>query len=377
MTKTKKWLALTGSVLLAGILLIASCKKEDGKSNNTGGLDRKPMLTNYADNYIIPAYTAFDASLTALKAKADAFTAAPDAITLSTLQTAWKDAYKVWQRTDLLEFGPAEDLSLRMYINTFPVTVSKLEANISSGSYDLETFGNKDAQGLPALDYLLNGLAAPPTDIIAKYSTDAQAAARKKYLLDVIIKMQEKAGRIKTDWATYRSTFIERTGTDVNGSISKMTNAFVLYYERYLRSGKIGYPVGAMTGVALPSHTEAFYSPNLSKELAEIALQSVIRFYEGKYYDGNGQGDGMKSYLKAIGTKDANGTLMADVISTELGDAMTSLQALTTTIRSGVDSNRPAVLHIYEALQKVVALLKVDMVSAFGISITYVDNDGD
>lgn len=373
----KKWLAVTGSFLLAGIMLIASCKKEDSKNNNSGGLDRKPMLTNYADNYILPAYTALDASLAALKTKADAFTAAPDPATLSTLQSAWKDAYKIWQRTDLLEFGPAEDLSLRMYINTFPVTVSKLEANITSGSYDLETFGNKDAQGFPALDYLLNGLAASPAAIVTKYSTDAQAVARKKYLVDVIVKMQEKAGRVKNDWAAYRKTFIERTGTDVNGSISKMTNAFVLYYERYLRSGKIGYPVGAMTGVSLPAHTEAFYSPDLSRELAEIALKSVINFYEGKYYDGSNQGDGMKSYLKAIGTKDANGVLMAEVITTELNNAMVSLQALTTTIRSGVDNNRPAVLHVYEALQKVVALLKVDMVSAFGISITYVDNDGD
>jgi len=373
----KKWLATAGTIVLAGMLLIISCKKDDTNKSNSGGLDRKPMLTNYADNYIIPAYAAMDASLATLKTKADAFTTTPDATSLTALQSAWKDAYKVWQKTDLLEFGPAEDISLRMYINTYPVTVSKLDANISGGNYDLETFGNKDAQGFPALDYLLNGIATTPAGILDKYSTDAQATARKKYILDVITKMQEKISTVKNGWSAYRNTFIERTGTDVNGSISKMTNALVLYYERYLRSGKIGYPVGAMTGVSLATHTEAYYSPDLSKELAVIALQSVIRFYEGKNYEGTAAQEGMKSYLTAIATKDANGVLMAEVITTALNAALTDLQSLNTTLRAGVDSNRPALLHVYESLQKVVALLKVDMVSAFGISITYVDNDGD
>jgi uncharacterized protein len=150
-----------------------------------------------------------------------------------------------------------------------------------------------------------------------------------------------------------------------------------LYYERYLRSGKFGYPVGAMTGVASPEHTEAFYSPELSKELAQAALQSVIRFYEGKSYDGNQQGEGMKSYLAALATKDDDGTLMADRISLAFQKASTSLQGLNTTIKDGVVNNRTTVLGIYEDLQGAVALLKVDMVSAFGISITYVDNDGD
>jgi hypothetical protein len=189
--------------------------------------------------------------------------------------------------------------------------------------------------------------------------------------------MQEKISAVKNSWANYRNTFVSATGTDVNGSISKMTNAYVLYYERFLRSGKIGYPVGAMTGVALPTHVEAFYAPEFSKELAVKAMESVIAFYEGKNYAGTATAEGMKSYLAAVGTKDESGTLMADVISTELNTALNALKNFNTTFRDGVVNNRPAVLGIYENLQQVVALLKVDMVSAFGISITYVDNDGD
>ena len=371
----KKWLLAASLTLVSGLVFF-SCKKSAQDSDQPVELDRKPMLTQYADRYIVPAYSAMSAKLAVLKTSADAFTSSPEIATLTALRTAWKDAYLVWQTVDLIEFGPAEDVSLRMYMNTYPLTVSKVEGNISSGSYDLETFGNKDAQGFPALDYLLNGLG-DNTAVLARYTSDPSATASKQYLTAVIAKMLEKVNGVKDAWQNYRTTFTESTGTDVNSSLSRMVNAYVLYYERYLRSGKIGYPVGAMTGVASPEHTEAFYSPELSKELALAALKSVIHFYEGKSYDGTQQGEGMKSYLTALATKDDDGTLMAERISGALQKASTSLQGLNTTIQEGVTNNRTTVLGIYEDLQGAVALLKVDMVSAFGISITYVDNDGD
>lgn len=366
-----------GTLILLMIAGFVSCKKSDDKGSGDNGLDRKPMLTNYADNYILPAYQSMETGLTTLQTQATAFTEQPTEANLSSLKAAWRSAYLTWQTVDLLEFGPAEEVSLRMYMNTYPVTTTKVEENIGSGNYNLETFGNKDAQGFPALDYLINGLGNTSASVLEKYTTDPLAANYKKYLKDVIAKMQEKVTSVKNSWSDYRNIFVSATGTDVNGSISKMTNAYVLYYERFLRSGKIGYPVGAMTGVALPTHVEAYYTPEFSKELAIKALENVIAFYEGKNYDGTATAESMKSYLAAVGTKDESGTLMADVISTEFNIALNALKGFNTTFRDGVVNNRPALLGIYENLQQVVALLKVDMVSAFGISITYVDNDGD
>jgi hypothetical protein len=182
---------------------------------------------------------------------------------------------------------------------------------------------------------------------------------------------------VSSQWASYRNTFVESTGTDANSSFSGLVNSYVLYYERYLRSGKVGLPVGAMSGVALPEITEAYYSPTLSKELAITALNTVKSYYEGRSYNNSTDGTGMKDYFAAMGTKDGNGKLLADVVTEEMDQAITGLQALNGNIRDAVSNNRPAVLAIYDELQDVVPLLKVDMVSALGISITYVDNDGD
>ncbi|HRO42961.1 MAG TPA: imelysin family protein [Flavipsychrobacter sp.] len=357
-------------------VLFPACTKKDNGNNDNNDLNRKNMLSNYAENYVIPAYANMLGKLTELKTKTESFTATPNEANLDALQQSWREAYTIWQRTEMLEFDPAEDASLRMYMNIYPVSVTKVNSNIASGTYNLEAFGSTDVQGFPALDFLLNGLAATNADIVGFYITDPLAQNRKKYLQDVVNKMVEKTQTVNNAWASYKTTFTDRTGTDVNSSLSKMVNAYVLYYERYLRSGKIGLPAGAMTGNALPQLTEAYYTPSLSNELAKTALNAVSNFYEGKSYDGATDGAGIKDYLASIGTMDKD-KLMSDIISDEMNEAITALNNLNTPIKEAVVNNRPAVLGLYDQLQDVVPLLKVDMVSAFGISITYVDNDGD
>lgn len=377
MNLVKKWWKLSCSILVSSVIILSGCSKDSSDGGGSNNYDRKAMLTDYADGYIIPAYTDMAVKLSTLSSKINEFTNSPDATTLSAARTAFTDAYITWQKVDMLETGPAESVSLRMYANTYPVTISKLEGNISTGGYDLEQFGQKDAQGFAAIDYLLNGIGSDNAAVVAKYTSDVQAAARKQYLKDVIAKTLSKVNTVRDGWAGYRADFINSTGTDAGSSTSKLVNAFVLYYERYLRSGKIGLPAGAMTGVAKPDICEAYYSPDLGKILAVTALQSVKNFYEGKSYDGSTQGKSMYTYLTAIGTKDNNNVLIADLISTTLGGATASLQALPVNIKDGVQTQRTAVLSVYDKLQAGVPLLKVDMVSAFGISITYVDNDGD
>ncbi|MBL7720283.1 MAG: imelysin family protein [Flavipsychrobacter sp.] len=375
----RKWINIGLVAAVTAVITVAACRKPgEEPDNNNNAYDRGAMLTNLADGYIVPAYSQMSATLAALKGKAEAFTAAPDELKLSDLQAAWKDAYLLWQKVEMLEFGPEQTTALRMYMSIYPVSVSKINSNIASGSYNLEEFGNTDAQGFPALDYLLNGLDNSNSAILNYYTAHSEAANRRQYLLNVITKMQQKITAVRDAWTGgYRNTFVSATGTDVSSSLSLMVNAFVLHYERYVRSGKVGLPVGAMTGVAAPQLTEAYYSPSMAKELAISAINAVNSLYEGINFEGTVNGNGFKDYLAAIGTKDMGDKLMADIITDELGEARTAFMALGTPLKDAVVNDRPTVLNIYTEMQQVVPLLKVDMVSAFGISITYVDNDGD
>lgn len=364
----KKWQNIYGVLIVVASLLTISCNNSTDKEPSPDNeLDRKPMLENYATNYVVPTYADMQARLSTLKTALATFGTTPNVANHNAAKTALFEAYLQWQRTDVYGFGPAEDAQLRTFINTYPVTVSKVNNNITSGSYDLEAFGNNDAQGFPALDYLLNGLD------LDMYTTDAQAASRIKYMNDVAAMMESKMNTVTTNWDTYKNTFINSTGTDASSSLSQMVNNFVLYYERYLRSGKVGIPAGAMTGSALPEHVESLYAPEQSKLYLSTALKTVLDFYAAQSIGGAS----MKSYYEAIGTKADNDVLMADVIVTEMNEAITSIDNLNGTLYENIKSNKGAVLTAYDELQDVVPLLKVDMVSAFSISITYTDNDGD
>ncbi len=374
----RKWLVTTLLAAAATTTLVVSCTKDKDKTDTPGSnYDRGAMLSNYADNYLTPAYADMATKMAQLKTDAEAFVAAPDTAKLIALRASWVQAYTTWQGVEILEFGPEASISLRDYFNIYPVSVTKVNNNIASSTYDLEQFVNKDAQGFPALDYLLNGIATTNAGITAMYTTDAAATARKQYLSAIVTKMNTKIVAVKDAWATYKSGFTANTSTNAGSSMSVMTNAFMLYYERYVRAGKIGLPVGAMSGVAAPELTESYYYPTLSKELAIVALNSVIAWYEGRGYNNGADGQGFKDYLTAVATKDNTGKLMADVISTEFAEAKAELASMPSPIRNAVTTNRADVLKVYEQMQQLVPLLKVDMVSAFGISITYTDNDGD
>ncbi len=369
---------LFAALFLPTTMLLHSCKKTtENPGNSTDNFDRGALLSNYTEGYIIPAYNNMENKISDLQSKVALFASSPDSASLSAVRLAWRSAYITWQGVDLLEFGPDESISLRSYFNIYPTTPSKINANITSGGYNLEEFGNKDAQGFPALDYLLNGIAGTDSEILSYYTTDAEAAKRKQYMKDIADKMLSKINAVKIAWETYKTDFVNNTATDANSSISIMTNAFVLYYERYLRAGKVGLPVGALTGVATPEITESFYTPDLCNELAIEALNSIEKFYTGTGYNNATDGLGYKDYLTTIGTKDNSNVLIADIISSELAEAKSTLSTFSPNLKQGITSDRTAVLNIYQQLQDVVPLLKVDLISALGISITYTDNDGD
>lgn len=353
--------------MLTVVFVSISCNKQDDDPGPSNDLNRKPMLENYAGNYIVPAYNDMETSMNKLKAIISDFAANPDLTGYLEAQLELGNVYLQWQGTDLYQFGPADDMQLRSFMNTYPVTTGKVNANISSGSYDLEAFGNKDAQGFPALDYMLNAWE------LDMYTTEPMAAARRQYLLDVVSKMSDKVTAVRQQWGTYKNTFIDNTGTDANSSLSQMVNNYVLYYERYLRGGKIGIPVGAMTGTALPQNIESLYTPENSKKYAVAALNAVLNFYRGDRV----VRESMQTYLAALGTKDENDKLIADLIEEEMQQAIQSVERLGGTLQYNINNNRTQVLEAYDEIQDVVPLLKVDMVSAFSISITYTDNDGD
>jgi predicted lipoprotein len=367
--------------VVCGLLtLLPSCSNDGDPSTTDNTKDRQEVLINWVDNIIKPSYANFKAKLDVMLVSGAAFTTAPDNTTLTEFRAAWVDAYNEWQKVELFEFGPADQYSLRNFFNIYPTNTTLINNYINDPSASLEVPTAYPAQGFPALDYLINGLAADDAGIIAAYTSDGEASKRVAYLKRLLEKMNGLTTNVVNDWnGTYRDTFISKTGLDIGSSMGKVVNAYVLEYERYVRSGKVGIPAGVFSsGVAQPDKVEAFYKKDISKTLAETAHQAARDFFNGKGLTSGTEGPSFKSYLDALGAKDATtNTALSTVINEQFALVSTDLAGLGENFSSEVETNNLEMTEAYTDMQKLVRLLKLDMSSAISVTITYTDNDGD
>ncbi len=361
-------------VLLLLVIVATSCSKDDdGGSINPNNFDREAMLANWADNIIIPAFENFSSATQDLEAKATVFTETPTEETLLSLRAAFETAYLNFQTVSMFEMGKAMELNYRNYLNTYPANVSEIENKIASGSYDLSAASAYAQQGFPALDYLINGVADTDAEIVSVYSTDNY----RNYLLDLATRINSLTAEVKASWnGDYRDEFINNTSSSSTGSIDRFTNDYIMYFEKFIRSGKIGFPAGAFTGTVSPENAEAYYSKDLSRALYIKSLQSVQDFFNGKYFGNSQTGKSYAQYVDYMQPSEAEENL-ADMINAQFGILLQQAQGLDADLATQVQNDNSAMIDAFDELQKEVVLLKVDMIQALYIGVDYVDSDGD
>lgn len=374
----QKLVYLSTVLILVGQLTGCNNGGDPGADNNSK--DRQAILTHWADNIVKPAYGNFKTAFDDLKLASESFSAEPGQATLTDLRASWVNAYTEWQRVQLFEFGPADKYTLRNFFNIYPTNVTKINDYIADPSISLDLPSAYDAQGFPALDYLINGLAADDDAIIAAFTTDVSAAARRAYMKRLVDRMNELLTNVIAEWnGSYRDTFIDRTSLDIGSSTGNVVNAYVLSYERHIRSGKVGIPAGIFSsGTVQPEKVEAYYKKDISRTLALTANEAAHDFFNGKNVNTGESGPSFASYLDGLGAKDnATGTALSTVINNQFNAINDNINGLSENLIEEVQTNNAAMTDTYASMQRLVRLLKIDMTSAMSISITYTDNDGD
>ena len=364
------------TLLVAALVLVVwSCSDDnDDPAGNNDNFDRGAMLTNWADNIILPSYQAYVADLEDLATSAGAFSNETTFENLEALRVSWLEAYTSWQSVSMFEIGKAEELTLRDFTNIFPTSATKIEANIESGQYNLELPSTRDQQGFPALDYLLNGIGSNDADIVTVYQNDP---AYRDYLQALVTRLNTLGTMVLEDWQNdYRDEFVENNGSEASSSVNKLANDYLFYYEKALRAGKIGIPAGVFSNTSLSDRVEALYKRDVSKRLFETALDATIDFFNGVHFDGTGQGESLNTYLVFLNTIQ-EGENLSNLINNQFDAAKSAGSNLGNDFFAEVETNNQAMLAAYDELQANVVLLKVDMFQALNIKVDFVDADGD
>ena len=198
-----------------------------------------------------------------------------------------------------------------------------------------------------------------------------------KYLVSVINKMETKTNTVSNDWDSYRDTFVVSTENTATSSINKLTNDFIFYFEKGLRTNKFGIPAGVFSTDKLPSKVEGYYSKLYSKTLALESLYAIKNFFIGKAFENDALvGDSFQSYLTFLNAK-KNDTNLSDLILSKLDAAISNVTELSDDFTSQINTDNNTMLLTFDRIQSVVILLKVDMLQTLNINVDYVDADGD
>lgn len=344
------------------LVLAVSCKDKN-KEEDKEEFKKETILTNLADNYIQPGYTDLQQKMNALSDSWNAFVTTPSQSALEDAQAKWREANLSFHKVKMFEVGPAMTVLLNASLGTFPADTTQIEANVSTGTYDLATADNIDAIGFESLDFLFFGY-----DCLNKLTN---SSSRRNYVTDVITKMRNEVNQVVNAWGTYRATFIAGTGTSSTSPFAILVNAFCKDFE-LAKTAKLGIPIGVQSlSIQQPYYLEARRS-GFGKELLAANIQALHYVFLGKSYNGSSNGSGFDDYLIAIEKGTLSSTIDArfSYMDVQPGSWNGTLEAMM--------SSSPTTLEdFYDYMQGTVVYMKTDMASAFGVLITYQDNDGD
>ncbi len=353
---------LIGTLLSFILFISANCKKKNEDPIVPDTFNKSDLLSNVANNIIIPQYIDFQTALNQLSTDYANFISNQTAGNLTTVQNQLVTTYISWQNAQTFEVGPAMDLGLRASIGAFPTDTAKVTANVQSGSYNLGTIDNASAVGLSAIEFMLfryNEMSYFSDNNYQQYGTA------------VIQKMKNEINQVVSSWqGSYAATFIASTGTESTSSFSRLVNEFNLDYE-LIKNAKLGIPIGKQSlGILRPDYIEARRS-GISLQLLEAGVRQSQRLFNGNKLNGTA-GIGFDDYLNAL-----EKSSLANSINAKYDQILSAKNALSGSLETNFSTNLTGLDNLYLRMSEIVVLTKTDMPSAFGVLITYQDNDGD
>ena len=361
------------------LLIFVSCSSDNETENEVvPEFDRGAVLNNYANNIIIPRYNDFKSSLDQLNISINTYVNNPSASNYEDMHKKWLESYKKWQYVEMFNIGKAEEIMYFNTMNTYPVNQDRILYNITNSNFDLNNPNDWSSQGFPGLDYMMHGLSTNKNDIIEKYKENDIYG---NYLKAVVSKMVENTDIVVSNWSTYKSEFISSVQNNATSDFNMLTNDFVYYFEKGLRTNKVGIPAGVFSNNPLDINIEAYFSSknsidHVSKELLSEALNAVKLVFTGKSSSG-ASGPSFKSYLDYTKTKNNNGSDIGSTIVSKITIAEEKIDDLNDNFIYQINNNNTKMLTAFDALQTIVVNLKTDMLSLFNIAVDYQDADGD
>ncbi|HEY3498881.1 MAG TPA: imelysin family protein [Polyangiaceae bacterium] len=293
------------------------------------------------------------------------FETEPSPATLRTARERWRTALLVWKRAQCFRFGPVVETNALLRTTYWPTRPALIEDALSASADIDDRFVNDlgvDGRGLFALEYLLFPLDEGERETLARYSGDA--ARRHRRLITAL-------GRNVGSYArTANEAFADRTRFSRSFADNAMENFNVLVGEliallESLAVERLQMPLElAASGMLAPSTVEGWPSGS-SQEIALTLLLGCERVFRG------GESGGLLDLTRSTAPR------IAERVEERFTNAVAKLRAVGMPLERAARENRTALGAAASAAKALEIALKVDLVSALGVTLTFAATDGD
>lgn len=327
--------------------------------------ERLRLFEAVGKDVFAPYYADFIDTTAALADTVEGYCAAPSGDDAD-VAAAWRAAMSAWQHAQFLAVGPVEEDNRRFRIQLFPDAndaVQRGVATLLGGSEAITEAvvqsSSVGAQGLPALEYLIYGDAAPLTDAASEPRRCALAVAIARNLRTIATEIGAPwaaGGQMRADFASASGFFL-----DDDDVLVAVLEAIAVQAE-FIADRKLGRPWALRNAAGLESHLAAHSKENVQANTAALAA----------LFDAGGDDYRLRDYLRRAHDDESIGQQMADA----LDDARQRLATLAglEDILNGAESGD--IDGLEDAYQRM-ADLALDAAVAAGVELGFNSQDGD
>ncbi len=346
-------------------------------------IDRRTVLASLADNAIARTLDEFSSRADDLAAATAQYEQSQTDLARDHAREAWRGAMATWQRAEMMQLGPAGDMTatpggadLRAAIYSWPVVNSCfVDQETVTGAYvDESAFATVTVNriGLDAMEYLL--FAASTSNTCAPQATintsgdwaalgDAEVAARRAAYAAVAGRLVVEAAReLRDAWAPNGGDFRHElvwagSGGTVYASQKEAYDALytaLLYLDTATKDAKLGLPAGLAPECTTPVCPDRLESRHALASKAHV--RGNLQGFQWMFHGGPPEDErlGLDDLLRVVGAAD-----LARAMTEAIEAALATVDAIEEpTLDEALEKDRESVVALHAAVQALTTLLK-------------------
>lgn len=338
-------------ILAAASVSMFACKKSSDNNNTTTAVTSKEVVTDFVNKVALPQYTNLQAKATVLNTAVNTLNTTPNAANLLAARSAWQDVRSCWEQCEGFLIGPVEDDNYDPNMDTWPVDYAQLDSfTLNSSSFTaatIQTVG-QSLRGFHPLESILWGKSGNAT-------VDSITAKQKQYMVGLSQDILNTCTSLNSSWAT--------SGGNFQATVLNAGAGSALYANR---KDALLAIVAGMSDICNEVGTgkifEPFTSQDSTKTESPFSHNSMIDFtnnikgaqnvYLCSY--GGASGNSLSNLIAARNLS------LDNKIKDQFAAAITALGNVTTTLESGIHTQRTQLQAAMTAITTLQATLDGD-----------------